>query len=197
MPDSVFIEDTAVVFDELAVIARPGAESRRVETEAVAAALAPHRRLERIEPPGTLDGGDVLVLARRVFVGASGRTNAAGIDQLGRILAPFGYLVEAIGVRGCLHLKSAVSALDARTVLLNPDWIDTSRFMDFASLAIDPHEPFAANALRVGESLIVPREFPKTRARLTAAGFAVRDVEAGELAKAEGGVTCCSIMVVC
>jgi dimethylargininase len=197
MPDSVFIEDTAVVFDELAVIARPGAESRRIETEAVAAALAPHRRLERIESPGTLDGGDVLVLPRRVFVGSSGRTNPAGIDQLGRIMTPFGYRVEAIEVRGCLHLKSAVSALDDRTVLLNPEWIAASRFSEFAALSVDPREPFAANALRVGEYVIFPREFPLTRARLAAAGFAVRDVEVSELAKAEGGVTCCSIMVVC
>jgi dimethylargininase len=195
MPDSVFIEDTAVVFDELAIVMRPGAPSRRVETAAVAAALAPHRAVRHIEAPGTLDGGDVLVVSRRVFVGSSSRTNSAGVDQIRRILAPFGYTVEAIAVRGCLHLKSAVSALDRGTLLINREWTDASQFAGFELVDVDPSEPFAANVLRIGGAVVCPREFPGTCGRLKRRGLQVRPVDAGELAKAEGGVTCCSLII--
>jgi dimethylargininase len=195
MPDSVFIEDTAVVFDELAIMMRPGAESRRIETPAVAGALAHHRVLRHIEAPGTLDGGDVLVVSRSVFVGSSGRTNADGVDQIRRILTPFGYTVEAIAVRGCLHLKSAVSAIDGSTLLVNREWIDASRFAGFDLIDVDPSEPFAANVLRIGDTVVGPREFPRTCERLRHRGLHVRPVDAGELAKAEGGVTCCSLII--
>jgi dimethylargininase len=195
MPDSVFIEDTAVIFDELAIVARPGAASRRAETSAVSDLLAPHRAVHRIVAPGTLDGGDVLVVSRRVFVGASGRTNAAGIEQLRHLLAPHGYTVEAIDVHGCLHLKSAVTALDDRRVLLNPAWIDAARFEAYDRIEVDPLEPFAANALPVGDRVIYPGEFTRTAERLRERGVPLRLVAAGELAKAEGGVTCCSLIV--
>src|SRR5436190_11918806 len=120
MPDSVFVEDIAVVFDELAIITRPGAESRRRETPAVAEALAAYRPLHVIQPPGTVDGGDVLVAGRKVFVGRSTRTNDAAAMQMRRILGPFGYTVVQTDVRGCLHLKSAVTRLDADRLLVNP-----------------------------------------------------------------------------
>jgi dimethylargininase len=195
MPDSVFIEDTAVVFDELAIVMRPGAPSRRIETAAVAGALAHHRAVRHIEAPGTLDGGDVLVVSRRVFVGASSRTNGEGVDQIRRILTPFGYTVEAIAVHGCLHLKSAVSALDGGTLLINREWTDASRFAGFELIDVDPSEPFAANVLRIGDAVVCPREFPRTIGRLKRRGLYVHPVDAGELAKAEGGVTCCSLII--
>ncbi len=195
MPDSVFVEDTAVVFDELAIVMRPGAPSRRIETAAVAGALAHHRAVRHIEAPGTLDGGDVLVVSRRVFVGSSSRTNGEGVDQMRRILTPFGYTVEAIAVRGCLHLKSAVSALDGGTLLINREWTDASRFAGFELIDVDPSEPFAANVLRIGDVVACPREFPRTSGRLKRRGLHVRPVAAGELAKAEGGVTCCSLII--
>ena len=122
--DSVFIEDTAVVFDEIAVITRPGAESRRAETAAVERVLGPLRPIARITSPGTIDGGDVLVLGRRVFAGRTSRTNDDGIEQLRAVLAPHGYTVEAVAVTGCLHLKTAVTAIDDETVLVNPSWVD-------------------------------------------------------------------------
>ncbi len=111
MPDSVFVEDMAVVFDEVAILTHPGAESRRREMPAIAAALAAHRPLQQIQPPATVDGGDVLVAGRTVFVGRSTRTNDAALAQIRRILGPFGYTVSGVDVRGCLHLKSAVTAL--------------------------------------------------------------------------------------
>jgi len=195
MPDSVFVEDIASVFDELAVIARPGAESRRAETPAIAAALGRHRRLRCIESPGTVDGGDVLVAGRRVFVGQSGRTNAAGIDQMRQILGPFGYTVQGVGVTGCLHLKSAVTTVADGLLLMNRAWTTADEFRDFTIVDVDAAEPFAANALRLGDLIVFPAAFPRTRERLEAHGLRIRVVEADELAKAEGGVTCCSLIV--
>jgi len=195
MPDSVFIEDTAVVFDELAIVARPGAESRRREVPAVAAALAPHRAVSAIAAPGTLDGGDVLVSGRRVFVGSSGRTNAHGIAQLRALLEPHGYSVTAVPVSGCLHLKSAVCVVGDGLLLINRAWIDAAPFDRLTLVDVDPSEPFGANALRIGDTVIAPQEFDRTAARLRAHGLSVHPVPASELAKAEGGVTCCSLIL--
>jgi dimethylargininase len=194
-PDSVFIEDTAVVFDEIAVITRPGAESRRGETAAVERALAPLRPLAHITAPGTLDGGDVFVVGERVFAGRTGRTNDAGIAQLRALLAPHGYTVEALDVTGCLHLKTAVTAVDDRTVLLNPQWIDRRALAGLDVIEVDPAEPMGANIVRVGEALLYGASYPRTRARLEARGFRPRCVDASELAKAEGAVTCCSLVL--
>ena len=127
-PDSVFIEDTAVVVDEIAVIARPGAASRRGETPIVRDALRRYRRVAAVEAPGTLDGGDVLRVGRQVYVGLSSRTNAEGARQLAAALTPCGYSVETIVVKDCLHLKTAVSALGDDRVLLNADMVRADAF---------------------------------------------------------------------
>jgi dimethylargininase len=194
MADSVFIEDTAVVVDELAIVMRPGAESRRSETAAVAKALGRHRRVVEIAAPGTIDGGDVLVAGRHVFIGISTRTNQSAADQMEHILAPLGYSVETITVRECLHLKSAVTALGDDVLLLNPEWVDAGRFAGFEVVAVDRSEPSAANAVRVGSAVVFPSAFPLTRQRIERRGYGVFSVDAGELAKAEGAVTCCSII---
>jgi dimethylargininase len=205
LPDSVFVEDAAVVFDELAVMARPGAESRRAEVEAMAAALGPHRSLAFVEPPGTLDGGDVLVTPGKVFVGISGRTNEDGMRQLSAFVAPHGFEVFAVPVSGCLHLKSAVTVARLRQgfgaarretmLVINPGWVERRHFEGFDLIEVDPFEPAAANVLRIGEHVICAEEHPKTRRRLDAHGLVTHPVPAGELAKAEGGVTCCAVMV--
>jgi len=201
LPDSVFVEDAAVVFDELAILTRPGAASRRPEVGAMAAALAPHRPLAFIEAPGTMDGGDVLVTPGKVFVGISGRTNEEGVGQLRALIAPHGFDVIAVPVTGCLHLKSAVTAVflppegGGATLLINPGWIDRACFGGFELIDVDPSEPAAANVLRVGDSVICADEHPGTRERLSVLGFVTQSVPASELAKAEGGVTCCSVLV--
>jgi dimethylargininase len=194
-PDSVFVEDTAVVLDELAVVARPGAESRRAETESIAAALAQYRELACIKAPATLDGGDVLRAGQRIYVGLSSRTNADGVRQLADLLAPHGYDVSAIEVRGCLHLKSAVTVVADDTILVNPRWVDVSHFGGFRRIEVHHSEPLAANALRVDETLLCAAAAPRTRERLGARGFAVESVDVSELAKAEAGVTCCSLIL--
>jgi dimethylargininase len=195
MPDSVFIEDVAIVFDELAVITRPGASSRRRETDAVARTLADYRSIVHVDAPGTIDGGDVLIVGKRAFVGESLRTNASAISQLARHIAPHGYTVHIVPVRGCLHLKSAVTAVADDTLLINPEWVPAERFRPLTLLAVHPAESYGANALRVGAELIYPTGFPRTCARLEARGLRVAEVDVSEIAKAEGAVTCCSVIV--
>jgi dimethylargininase len=193
-PDAVFIEDTAIVLDELAIIARPGAESRRAETTAVAEALRAFRSLFHIEPPGTLDGGDVLRLGQTVYVGVSSRSNEAGFEQLRRWLMPYGYAVEAVEVNGCLHLKSAVTPVGENTLLVNRAWVDAGAFGDAALIDVDPSEPFGGNALLVNETVMYPSGYPRTQRRLQEHGITVQSVDVSELGKAEGGVTCCSLI---
>jgi dimethylargininase len=194
MPDSVFIEDTAIVLDDIAVITRPGAASRRRELAAVEAALAAWRPIARIDAPGTVDGGDVLTVGRQLFVGQSSRTNREGIAQLHDIVQRHGYEVVAVDVTGCLHLKSAVTAAGPEAVLLNPAWVAKTPFARFDIITVHPDEPAAANLVSAGRTLIYPTAFPRTQERLEQRGYAVTTVDVSELAKAEGAVTCCSLL---
>ncbi len=194
MPDSVFVEDIAIVFDELAIVTNPGAASRRVEVPAIAQALERHRPLTCIAPPGTMDGGDVMAVGRRVYVGLSTRTNASGVAQMRAALAPHGYTVCAVKVHGCLHLKSAITAVADDLLLVNPRWVEQDAFNGYRFVEVDPSEPMAANALRVGDVVIVSDACPRTAERLTRTGLHVRAIDASEVAKAEGAVTCCSVI---
>ncbi len=194
-PDAVFIEDTAIVLDELAILTRPGAESRRGEVDTVAELLRDYRTVVSIDEPGTLDGGDVLLLDRVLYVGHSLRTDSRGIDNLRELVAPYGYRVEAVTVGGCLHLKSAVTRVSIDALLMNRDWLPAAPFGEWRIIDVDPSEPAAANALRIGGSVVFPEELSRTRRRLEDEGIDVRAVPASELAKAEGGVTCCSLIV--
>ena len=193
-PDAVFVEDGAVVLDELAVITRPGAESRRGETESLAYALRPFRTLGAIEAPATLDGGDVLRLGRTLFVGLSSRTSRGAVVALETLVAPFGYRVVGVPLDGCLHLKSAVTEVAEGTVLVNPRWVDPRHLGPLERVEVDPSEPHAANALRIGDAVVYPAAWERTRRRLEARGIDVRPVDVSEIAKAEGGVTCCSLI---
>lgn len=196
LPDAVFVEDTAVVFDEIAVLTRPGMESRRAEVESVREALAAHRPLASIEAPATLDGGDVLVLDRDVLVGLTPRSNILGIQSLRALLAPYGYEVRAAPVRGCLHLKSAVTRAGTRTLVANPSWVDPALMPGWDVVPVDAREPHAANVLWLGSTTIVAEGFERTNAALArATDSQLVTVPASELAKAEGGVTCCSILL--
>jgi dimethylargininase len=194
-PDAVFIEDTAVVLDELAILTRPGAESRRGELDAVSDVLREYRTLASLHAPATLDGGDVLQLDRVLYVGQTPRTNAHGIAKLAEIVEPHGYRVVAVTVDGCLHLKSAVTRVGNETLLMNRHWLSSAPFNDWRIIDVHESEPAAANALRIGEAVIFPEELVRTRRRLEAERIDVRPVPASELARAEGGVTCCSLLV--
>ena len=194
LPDSVFVEDIAIVLDEYAVITRPGAESRRPETQSVASKLREYRKLGYIEAPGTLDGGDVLRVGRTLYVGLSGRSNRAAVDQLRALIAPYGYAVKSVEVSGCLHLKSAVSQVAENTLLVNPKWVKPADFGAVEWLEVDPAETYAANTLLIGKSIIYPTSFPRTRQQLERHGIRVVTVDVSELQKAEGAVTCCSLV---
>ena len=177
------------------VATRPGAESRRGEGHAVLEVLGSVRRILRIEAPGTLDGGDVLRIGKRLFVGASARSNESGHQQLRDLLAPHGYSVESVPMRDCLHLKSAVTQVGENAVLVNPAWFDVAAFAGYDCIEVNPTEQHAANALRVGDTLVYPDCFPRTLERLRTAGIKVVTVDVSELQKAEGAVTCCCILL--
>lgn len=194
LPDSVFVEDTAIVLEEVAVITRPGAPSRRPETSTIAGALARYRKLLRIEAPGTLDGGDVLLIDRTLYVGTSGRSNRDAIEQLTALLAPLGYHVRPVPVRGCLHLKTAVTQVAEGRLLINPDWVDRAEFAGMRYVEVDGAEPFGANAVLIGDQVIYPASHPRTAERLRRLGIPVHTVEMSETEKAEGGVSCCSLL---
>lgn len=191
-PDSMFVEDPAVVLDEIAVMTRPGAASRRGEAPALARALQPFRELKWIAEPATLEGGDVMRIGRTLYVGASRRTNAAGIAQLKQFVEPLGYSVVAVPVAGCLHLKSACCYAGEATVLANRAWFDATPLHSLRIL--DVPESSGANVLRVGETLLAPLQFPQTRALLETSGFRVRTLDISEALKAEAALTCSSLL---
>ena len=195
LPDSVFVEDAAFILPEAGVITRPGADSRKLETESIIRALAPHLKLVHVREPATLDGGDVLVLGKHIYIGLSSRSNQEAIDQLNELLHEYGYAVTGVQMHDCLHLKSAVTRVDDKTLLINKSWVDTHHFENFDRIEVDPAEPFAANCLPIGDSIIFPTSFPRTRAKLEERGYKIVTVDISELAKAEGAVTCCSLII--
>jgi dimethylargininase len=194
LPDSVFVEDVALVLDECAIMLNPGASSRRPEVATVEEALAPHRKLFHIHPPGTVDGGDILTVGRTIYVGLSSRSTGNAIEQMKAILQPLNYQVRAVNVTGCLHLKSAVTQVNDDTLLINPEWVSKDAFPGMRFIEVDPSESYAANAVLVDGVIVYPSSFPKTRAKLAGAGVKTLIVDADELAKAEGAVTCCSLI---
>jgi len=195
LPDSVFVEDTAVILAGLAVITRPGSESRRPETKSITKALSSILPVACISDSATLDGGDVLVVGKKIFVGQSGRSNLAGSSELENLAKPLGYKVETIPVDSCLHLKSAVTAIDDKTLLLNPKWVNPELFTEYNLVEVHAEEPAAANCVNLGKVIICDDAFPKTGQRVRVAGFHVNSIPLDELAKAEGAATCCSLLM--
>ena len=194
LPDSMFVEDPAIVLDELAVILPLGTESRRGEAASLANALSKYRKLARVALSGSLEGGDVLRIGRKLFVGLTKRSNAEGIRQLTELLKPFVYEVLGVPVTGCLHLKSAVTCLGRNTLLANRAWFDTALFTGYDWIDVDPSEPRAANALALGGTVIFPASFPRTASRIESRGFHVTRLDISELQKAESGLTCSSLL---
>jgi dimethylargininase len=194
LPDSVFVEDTAVALDEISILTRPGALSRRPEISSIARWLVRFHPTVPIEEPGILDGGDVLRLGRTIWVGLSTRTNEEAVGQLRRYVEPFGYRVIGVPIERALHLKSAISRAGDDTLVVSPAWIDPAPFASARLVEVDPGEPEAANVLPVGGKLLVAEAFPRTRERLARAGFDVLSLDVSELAKAEAGLTCCSLI---
>lgn len=195
LPDAVFVEDIAVVLPEIAIITRPGAVSRRPELKTIMPALSKYRKLDGIKAPATLDGGDVLVAGQSIFAGLSKRTNKEGLNQLTAITEPLGYSVTGIPLKKCLHLKTAVTWLSDRHLLLNPAWVDPGRFDGFRITEIHPDEPFAANVIAIDNRVICSASCLVTAQILRDSGYDVVPVDQSELAKAEAGLTCCTILI--
>jgi dimethylargininase len=191
-PDAVFVEDTAIVLDEIAVMTRPGAASRRGESESVARALTPYRPLRWLRDPATLDGGDVMAAGKTLYVGVTARSNAAGIGQLAVEVEPFGYHVRPVIVQGCLHLKSACSYI-GDAVLVHRPWVDEAAFAGVP--VVDVPEECGTNVLTIGETVLVPSNAPRTAELLLGMGRQVRLLDNSELMKAEGALTCCSLIL--
>jgi dimethylargininase len=193
-PDGTFIEDTAVVLDETAVLASMGSAARRGELAGVEPELRKYRSVHRLEAPALLEGGDVLRVGRTLLVGLSARTNAAGAQALADIVRRYDYRLVTVPVRGCLHLKTACTALPDGRLLVNPPWLDVRPLRGFELVVVPAEEPWAANTLSVGGVICLAAEHGRTADLLRQQGFSVRTVGLSEFAKAEGGVTCLALL---
>jgi dimethylargininase len=194
-PDAVFVEDAGLALDELAVIAPMGAPSRVAESRTVEETLARYLPIRHLTPPATLDGGDVLRVGRRLFVGLSQRTNSLAVDQLAGLLDPYEYEVASVSVAGALHLKSACSYIGGNTLLANPEWLDVAPFAGMEILPIELSEAWGASVLYDDRRIVMPSGFPRTARLLESRGLAVHIIDLSELRKAEGGPTCLSILL--
>jgi dimethylargininase len=194
LPDAVFVEDTAVVVDELAVVAAMGAAKRESEVGSLVAALSHYRTLRSLNHSATLEGGDVVRIGRTLYVGVSSRTNQDGIAQLRKILDPYDYQVRAVEVEACLHLSTGCSYLGRNTLLVNSQWIDTTQFDSLDTIDVSQTEPFAANVKMIGEVALVSSSFPRTGRLLEERGWSVQRIDISELEKAEAGLTCLSLI---
>lgn len=193
-PDSCFVEDTAIVLDEIAIIASMGAPSRRGERAAAEKALARFRKLAYINLPATIDGGDVVKVGKTIFVGLSSRTNALAVEELTRIIGPLGYRVVPVRVAGSLHLTTACSALDSETLLVNPRWLDLEPFAGYRVLSVTEDEPWAANTLRLGDTVCLEADAPRTAQLVQSVNPKIEIIDISEFRKAEGSLTCLSII---
>jgi dimethylargininase len=195
LPDSMFVEDPAIVLDELAIICPLGTETRRKEAPSLARALEKYRKLSYVKLPGTVEGGDVLRVGKKIFVGVTRRSNPEGIRQLAVIVAAYGYELTAVPVTGCLHLKSAVTFLGQNTLLGNRAWFDWQRLPGFEWVDVHPTERHAGNALQIGGAVIFPAAFPHTAELIKEKGFRLELIDISELQKAESGLTCSSLLL--
>jgi dimethylargininase len=194
LPDAVFVEDPLVVVDEVAIVARMGAHSRRPESESLETVISRYRPVRRLREPATLEGGDVMRIGRDIFVGLSTRTNCAGIEQLRIELEPLGYAIRPVEVRGCLHLKSACCSIDDGRILANSKLLDASGLSGYEIVEVPASEPSGANVLRIRDAVMMAHCYPGTAAILRDLGLSVVPVNISELMKAEAAITCSSVL---
>jgi dimethylargininase len=195
MPDGTFVEDTAIVLDEVAVLASMGTQARRGEPTGIEPELRKYLEVHRVELPATIEGGDVLLVGRTLLVGLSARTNRAGVQAIEAIVRPYGYRVVPVPVLRCLHLKTACTALPDERLLVNPSWLDVGPLHEFEKLPVPDDEPWAANTLPLGGTVCIAAAHVQTAEVIRRSGFAVRTVDLSEFAKAEGCVTCLSLLL--
>ena len=192
-PDAYFVEDTAVVTADMAVLTNPGADARRGEVDTIAPILAQYRKIERIRPPGTVDGGDVLQVGKHFFIGVSARTNHKGAGQLAHILANYGYTYAIVPVGEGLHFKSSVNYVGNDTLLITEEFAGNAQLEGYDTIVVDKDESYAADTLFVNDHLLVPRGYPDTLQKLDVMGFDIIELDTSEVRKMDGGLTCMSL----
>ena len=192
-PDAYFVEDVAVVTPDVAVITNPGAAARNGEQQHIEPVLAQYREIAHIQPPGTVDGGDVLMVGKHFFIGVSERTNRVGAEQLGDILEKYDNTWTTVPVGAGLHLKSSINRVGGNTLLIGPAFASRPEFEGFAQIIIDPDEEYACNTLWINNILLTPKGFPKTRDQLESLKFDIIELETSEVQKMDGGLTCMSL----
>jgi dimethylargininase len=193
-PDCCFIEDTALVLDEIAVITHPGSTARRAEVPGVVSTIEKFRKTVKIEPPATLEGGDVLRIGRNLYVGLTQRTNVEGVGALRKLVAPYGYTVTAVPTPGALHMKSVCTAANDRTVVADPTRMDVSVFANYDVVEISPEEWMGGDLLPINGTVCMIEGFPKLKSALEGRGLNVRTLNMSEFMKAEAGLTCLSLL---
>ncbi len=192
-PDAHFVEDTAVVMPEVAVITRPGAASRRGEEESIAEVLRQYREVEHIQTPGTLDGGDVLMIGNHFFIGISERTNLEGAKQLGGILQKHQKTFTTIQVGAGLHFKSSVNYVGKNSMLVAQDFTSHEALNGYDKIIVNKEEEYSANTLWINDHLLMPKGFPGTKTKLKRLGLPIIELDVSEMQKMDGGLTCLSI----
>jgi dimethylargininase len=192
-PDAYFVEDVAVVTPEIAIITNPGARTRNGEQTFIEPVLTQYREIARIEPPRTVDGGDVLMVGKHFFIGISERTNPLGAAQLGKILENFGYTWIAVPVGEGLHLKSGINWVGENILLVSAEYAGQPEFEDYAQIVVDAAEEYACNTLWINGNLLTPKGFPKTLEQLSTLGLPIIEMDTSEIQKMDGGLTCMSL----
>ncbi|OGO13332.1 MAG: amidinotransferase [Chloroflexi bacterium RBG_19FT_COMBO_49_13] len=192
-PDAYFVEDPAIVTPNLAVITCPGAPSRQGEGSTLEPVLKQYRPVVHIDPPGTVDGGDILMVESHFFIGLSERTNREGAAQLAKLLAVAGHTSETVLVASGLHLKSGVNFVGKDTLLITSSLADNPAFVKHKKILLDPTEEYAANTLYINDTLLMPEGFPKTHAKLDRLGMRIIELDVSEVRKMDGGLTCMSL----
>lgn len=194
-PDGCFVEDTALITPEFAVITNPGAASRRSEIASIAAVLEAYRPLHFLDPNVTLDGGDVMLIEKTFYVGISERTTRAAASALGEIVAPFSYNVVPITVAGVLHLKTGVCYIGDETIVATAQFARFPAFARYRKIETLPAEDYAANCLRINDHLVMAAGFPDLKSKLSALGLPLLEVDMSESRKMDGGLTCSSLLL--
>ncbi len=193
-PDGMFVEDTAVLTNNFAVITNPGASTRRGEEKEIGAILKRfYKDIKKITTPATLDGGDVMRAGDHLYVGLSARTNQEGAAQLISIAGEYGYSGSTIEIREALHLKSGVSYIENNTLITAGEFIERSEFSGFRKITVDDDEAYAANSIWINGSVLVPAGFPETKSKIESEGYRVLEIDVSEFRKLDGGLSCLSL----
>ncbi len=194
LPDSVFVEDTAILIPECAIITIPGAESRKAETDRIKKALKSfYRNIEEISSPGTVDGGDVMMAGSHFFIGISDRTNIEGAKQLIKILEKYGYSGSTVSINNVLHLKSGVAYLENNYLVATGEFADKEEFKKYNILKVKDEESYAANCVWINDFVLVAKGFPKTKKLIEEAGYETIELDVSEFRKLDGGLSCLSL----